>query len=653
MAEIGYIALVLALVASIYSIIAFAVGARGKYPRLVASARNSLLAAAGLVSISVAVLLAALIGHNFQIEYVYSYTSSDLSLPYLISALWAGNAGSLLFWSWLLSLFAAVVVLRKKVQGKELLPYASAIIMATEAFFLMLLIFTQNPFHKLPTIPAEGIGLNPLLENPGMIFHPPMLLGGYAIFAIPFAFAIAALITRRLDDEWISAIKSWALLGWLMLGIGNLIGAWWAYVELGWGGYWNWDPVENAGLMPWLVATAFLHSIMLQRRRGMFKLWNMVLIILAFNLTIFGTFLTRSDILSSVHTFGETAMGPFFLVFLIIALLGSLALLFYRRKDLKSEAQANTLISRENALLLNNILLVGAAFVIFWGTIFPLLSEAISGTKAAVGESYFNWVAVPVFLAVILLSGICTLIAWRRPPIKKLRLNLLWPAVIALIVVIILVICGVRQWYALAAFFLCGFVISAVLSQWFRDLVAYHRVRAGNYLKAFISLVWSNRSRYGSHIVHIAIVLIAIGVVGSSAYDFEKEAILKPGESTTINDYTLTYEGLDFYGTPSKMVFTAEVSVYKGDRFIRQLTPEVYYHFKLGQYVSEVAIRSTLIEDLYVILAGWEPVDSEDLSKGYITGFNVRVNPLVVWIWIGGGVFLFGGLIALWPRRQD
>ena len=640
MAEIGYIALVLAFAASIYSIIAFIFAARGGHPRLLASARNSLLAVSVLVTISVAVLLAALVSHNFQIEYVYSYTSSDLSLPYLISALWAGNAGSLLFWGWLLSLFSAIVVLKKRAHGKELLPYASAIIMVTEAFFLMLLLFTQNPFNKLPFVPAEGFGLNPLLENPGMIFHPPLLLGGYAIFAIPFAFAIAALIKRRLDDDWISAIKRWVLSGWLLLGMGNLIGAWWAYAELGWGGYWAWDPIENAGLMPWLVVTAFLHSIMLQRRRGRFKLWNMVLIICAFALTIFGTFITRCDILTSVHTFVESAMCPFFLAFLIITLLGSLALLFYRRKDLESEAGANALISRENTFLLNNILLVGATFTIFMGTIF--------GSD----QSFFNQVAIPFFLAVILLSGICILIAWRRPPIKKLRLNLLWPAVVALIVVIALVIAGIRQWYALVAFFFCTFVISAVLSQWFRDVFARHRAKAENYLTAFLNLLGSNKSRYGGYIVHIAIVLIAIGVVGSSLFDVEKEYVLKPGESMTINNYTLTYEALDWHGTPSKMVVTAEVSVYKGDRFISTLSPEVYFHPNFEQGVGEVDIRSTFIEDLYIILAGWEPVDSEDLNKGYIAGFSVHINPLIIWIWIGGGVFLIGGLLAFWSGRQ-
>ncbi|MEE9583144.1 MAG: cytochrome c biogenesis protein CcsA, partial [Dehalococcoidales bacterium] len=339
MAEVGYTALLVAFVASVYSAIAFIFGARKGHAALVASARRSLLAVFWLVSLSVALLATALVTHNFQIEYVASYTSSDLSLPYLISALWAGNAGSLLFWGWLVSIFAVVMALKKRDRGKELVPYASAIVMLTEAFFLILLLFVSNPFHRLAFVPAEGLGLNPLLENPGMIIHPPLLLAGYAAFTIPFAFAIAALLTKRLGDDWIIAVRRWTLMAWLLLGLGTLFGAWWAYVELGWGGYWAWDPVENASLMPWLVATAFLHSIMMQRRRGMLKLWNMVLIILVFSLTLFGTFLTRSGALASVHAFTGSVLGTFFLAFIGIALIGSLALLLYRRKGLRGEAE--------------------------------------------------------------------------------------------------------------------------------------------------------------------------------------------------------------------------------------------------------------------------------------------------------------------------
>ena len=644
MADIGYIALLLALVASIYSAIFFVFGARGRHPALADSARNSLFAVFGLVSISVAALVYALVTHDFQIEYVRNYTSSDLSLAYLLSALWAGNDGSLLFWAWLLSLFAAVVLLQKRDIGKELVPYAAVVIMATQAFFLILLLWVSNPFQKLAFVPAEGMGLNPLLENPGMIIHPPTLLIGYVGFTIPFAFAIAALLTGRLNDEWLITIRRWTLMAWLFLGVGNIIGAWWAYMELGWGGYWAWDPVESASFMPWLVATAFLHSIMMQRRRGMLKVWNMVLIILTFTLTIFGTFLTRSGILSSVHTFANSALGPFFLAFIGVTLFGSLGLLYYRREALKSEVEMESLVSRESTFLLNNLLLVGAAFTTFLGTIFPLISEWVRGVKITVGAPFFNQVNGPIFLTIILLTGICALIGWRRASTKNLTRNFIPPLVVALILGIALFILGVRQWYALVAFSICSFVLYTIFYEWFRGTRARHRMKAENYLKAFFGLIWANRPRYGGYIVHIAIILIAIGVVGSSFYGTEKEATLKIGESMTINNYTLTYEGMDSYETESKTVVSATLSIYSKGKLIGELIPEKYFHRSFEQSVTEVAKRSTLVEDLYVILVGWD----EDGT----TAFRVLVNPLVSWIWIGGWVFLLGGLIAFWPERR-
>ncbi len=644
MTDIGYIVLLLALLASLYSAIVFIFGVKGRNQRLVDSARNSLLAACGLVTISVAILVYALLTHDFQIEYVYRYTSSDMSLPYLLSALWAGNDGSLLFWAWLLSIFGTVVVLQKRDVGKELVPYASSIVMFTQAFFIILLLLVSNPFQALSFTSAEGMGLNPLLENPGMIIHPPVLLAGYVGFTIPFAFAMAALLARRLGDEWIRAIRGWTILAWLFLGVGNLIGAWWAYVELGWGGYWAWDPVENAGIMPWLVATAFLHSIMMQRRRGILKVWNMVLIILAFNLAIFGTFLTRSGILSSVHTFGESALGPFFLAFIGIALIGSLGLLYYRKKGLKSEAQIESLVSRESTFLLNNLLLVAGAFAIFLGTVFPVISEAVRGVKISVSAPFFNQVMSPIFLAVILLTGVCSLIAWRRASIKKLVRSFIWPLVATLILGIALFILGIREWYALVAFLLCSFVIFTILYEWFRGTRARHRTRAENYLKAFWNLIWANRPRYGGYIIHLGIILIAIGVVGSSLYDTEKEATIMLGESITIQNYTLTYENIDSFETESKTVVMATLSVYKQGELIGWLTPEKYFHRSYKQSVTEVAIRSTLREDLYVILIGWNADGS--------TAFKVLVNPLVNWIWIGGGVLVLGGLIVFWPERR-
>ena len=644
MADLGYIALFLALVASVYSVIAFIFGERNRHLAMLASAKNSLLVVCGLVSVAVAALAYSLVTHDFQIEYVASYTSRTLSLPYLISALWAGNDGSLLFWGWLLSIFAAVVVLQKRDMGKALVPYASSIIMVTEAFFLILLVWVANPFQRLPFVPADGNGLNPLLQNPGMLFHPPLLLAGYVGFTIPFAFAMAALLTRRLGDEWLITIRRWTLLTWLILGVGNILGAWWAYVELGWGGYWAWDPVESAGFMPWLVATAFLHSIMMQRRRGILKVWNMVLIILTFTLSIFGTFLTRSGILSSVHSFGDSTLGPFFSVFMGVALIGSLGLLFYRSGELQGETEMESLVSRESTFLLNNLLLVGAAFATFLGTIFPLISEAVRGVKINVGPPFFNQVNVPIFLATILLAGICTLIGWRQASVKNLLRHFLWPLVAAVILGIVLFIFGIREVYALIAFPVCGFVLLTILYEWWRGTRARHHVRNENYLKAFWGLVGSNRPRYGGYIVHIGIIILAIGIAASSLYSVDKEVSIKPGESIAINNYNLVYESKDSFQTAGKNVDTTTLSVYHQGKLIGQLTPEKYLQLSDQQGVTEVAIRSTLLEDLYVILLGFDADGT--------TAFKVLVNPMVSWIWIGGVIFMLGGLVAFWPERQ-
>lgn len=644
MADIGYISLLLALGAALYSVVTYVLGYRGKKPAMLQSARNGLLAVCGLVSFSVIVLLVAILTHNFRIEYVASYTSTDMSLSYLLSSLWAGNDGSLLFWAWLLSIFAAVVILQKRDVGKDLVPYAAVVIAVTQAFFLIMLLSVANPFAELSYTPAEGRGLNPLLENPGMLFHPPALLAGYAGFTVPFAFAVAAMLTRRLNDDWLIAVRRWTLLAWLVLGIGNLIGAWWAYVELGWGGYWAWDPVESAGLMPWLVATAFLHSIMMQRRRGILKIWNMVLVILVFTLSLFGTFLTRSGVLSSVHTFADQALGPFFLIFIGLSFLFSFGLLYYRTDDLQSEAEMESLVSRESTFLFNNLLLVGAAFAIFIGTIFPLVSEAVRGVKVTVGPPFFNQVNAPIFLAIILLAGICTLIGWRRASLRNLMRNFLWPLLAAVVVTIILLIAGVTRAYALLALGISAFVLFTILYEWARGTHARHRVRSENYLKAFWGLIMNNRPRYGGYIVHIAIIIIAVGVTGSSLYGTEKEVVVSPGESMTINNYTLTYRSIDNYETASKTTVTATLTVANSGEVIGELTPEKYFHRSYDQAVTEVAIRSTLAEDLYVILIGWEEDDT--------TSFKLLVNPLVSWIWYGGIIFTLGGVIAFWPERN-
>ncbi len=647
MADIGFIAIILALAASIYSVIAFVYGAWRGYPELVASARNGVLAVCGLVSLAALALLYALITHHFEIEYVASYTSRDMSLVYLLSAFWGGNAGSLLFWAWILSVCGAVVLIRRRNGNREFQSYTSAIIVATQAFFLILLIFVLNPFEKLSFTPADGMGLNPLLENPGMILHPPALLAGYVALTIPFALAVAALIAKRPDSEWIGRARKWTLFAWLLLGAGNIIGAWWAYVELGWGGYWAWDPVENAGLMPWLVATAFLHSIMVQRRVGAFKVWSVVLIIVSFNLSIFGTYLTRSGILSSVHTFGEGVLGPYFLTFIAIALVGPLVLVYWRRAFLKSEKRNESFISKESAFLLTNILLVGSALVVLLGTIYPKLSEVVRDTQTAVGEAFFNKVVGPIFLLLVLLVGVCIFLGWRRTSTRNLIRHGLIPLGVALLICLVLAVVGIREWYALTLFPLCGFVGFSHLLSWLRQVRIRGRMKNENPLQAFASLFVANKARYGGMIVHLGIVLMLMGIVASSFYETETEAGLLPGDSVDIQNYTLTYEGMSVNETPDKTTVTAKLSVYRGDKLLGEMTPEKYFHRSQEQPVTEVAIRTTPLEDLYVILGGW--------TEEGLVSFKILVNPLVVWIWVGGGLLVVGGLIAFWPggRKRE
>jgi cytochrome c-type biogenesis protein CcmF len=605
MAEIGYISVLLAFIASLYTIFAFIVGVRRNRPFMISSGRAGVGLVFILVSISALVLEIALVSHNFQLKYVTSYTSRDLPLLYLASSWWAGNAGSLLFWAWILSLAAMVFVLKKR-NNQPGLAYSPAIVMFIQAFFLTILVFVENPFGKLAAVPADGLGLNPLLENPAMVIHPPLLLAGYALFAIPFGLAIAALLKKEADNEWITHARSWVLLAWLLLGAGNIVGAWWAYTQLGWGGYWAWDPVENAGLMPWLVATAFLHAINVQKHRGMFKQWTMVLIIITFTLTLFGTLLTRSDLLSSVHTFGENTPVPYFLTFLAITFLGSFALFLTRRHGLKSEAGLKSLVSRESAHLANTLLLLASTLIIFVGTVFPALARAVNGTELNIGQSFFNTFNLPIFMAIVFLAALCIIIGWRQTTGKGIKLGVLSLIIFALGTTTGLIVAGASQWQAVTTFAVCGFAIVVTLYQFLKDLMTFRRSKENSLTMNFYDSLWANKNRYGAYIVHIAIALVAIGIIGSSDYATEKDSILKPGESMTINQYTLNYDQMTFSESDSRMTISAYVSVYDGKELITHLTPEKYIQRNYGQPVTRVAIRSTPAEDLYVILADWD-----------------------------------------------
>jgi cytochrome c-type biogenesis protein CcmF len=645
MADIGFAALALAFAICLYSAAASAIGKRTQRPQLAVSTRNGVYAAFGLVTLASIALLYAILSHDFEVKYVASYTSRDASLFYTLSAFWAGNAGSLLFWTWVLSIFGAIVVFQNRKANKELMPYASSVVMVTLGFFLLVLLFISNPFAKQFPIPADGVGLNPLLENPGMVFHPPTLLIGYVGFTIPFAFAIAALLAKKVSDGWVTAIRRWTLFSWGIRGVGTILGAWWAYVELGWGGYWAWDAVENASLMPWLVATALVHSILVQRRRGIFKVWNMVLIIITFNLILFGTFLTRSGVISSVHTFSESLLGWFFLGFIGLSVVVSVWLLATRYKSLRSEAQFESQVSRESGLRINNFILVGATAAILIGTMFPLLSEVALGNKTTLSPSFFNQMISPILLIMILGMGIISFLGWRRSLPHKLTRSLIVPAAVAVLLALILAVVNIGNWYGIVAFSICGFALSAIVLQWSRDVVSRHRVTEQNYLRAFTSLFSMNNPRFGAAIVHLAIIIIAIGVIGSSGYASEKEASLSPGEQMTIAGYSLTFQGLNQDSVGQETTVKANLAVQQGGSSLGTMTPKMYRNISHPQWVAEVAIKSTLARDLYVSLGDWD-------EQGRAV-FKATVNPLVIWIWIGGAIFVLGTIVVFWPDRLE
>jgi cytochrome c-type biogenesis protein CcmF len=547
-----------------------------------------------------------------------------------------------------------VLVFARRKNGEWLTSRAAAVIMLITAFFVVLVILVPgvaHPFLKLAIPPADGAGLNPALENPGMLIHPIVLIAGYAAFAVPFALAMAALLARRVDGEWVIVARRWALIAWLLLGLGNLIGAWWAYVELGWGGYWGWDPVENSSLMPWLVATAFLHSLSMQRRRGIFKNWSPALIALVFNLITFGALLNRSNILHSVHSFAYEGLGPYFpyfIVFIVVSVVIPVGLMISRRGLLASVQEPESLVSRESAFMLTNLLFVGATLIVLIGTLFPWISRTLGGSEVGVSASFYDRVNGPLFLVIVLLSGVCTSIGWRRASGRNLARNLLLPAGVAVALTAVLVIIGMRGAAAVITSFIGAFVVGTIVYEWVRGILARMRTQRERVFRAFWMMVGMNRPRYGGYIVHLGMVLLTIGVVGSSIYGVEEQTTLKPGESLAIGGYVVTYDGLRPFQTVDRAGASADVSFSKNGKSFGAVAPmrflDKYFNFSPESPVTEVAIKSTPVEDLYVILLGWDSDESAALK--------VLVNPLVMWIWIGGGVLTVGGLIAFWPERR-
>jgi cytochrome c-type biogenesis protein CcmF len=582
---------------------------------------------------------------NFQVAYVSSYSDRALPIFYKITAFWAGQKGSLLFWAWVLSLFSALVAYNTRDDlEKETTPYIYLVLAGSLGFFLYILTNISNPFELLSYTPADGQGLNPMLQNPGMIFHPPTLFLGYIGFTIPFAYAIAAMVTDKLDETWLKKTRVWSVLSWVFLTIGIILGGQWAYVELGWGGYWAWDPVENASFIPWLVATAFIHSAIIQERRNIMKVWNMVLIVLTFVLCIFGTYLVRSGILQSVHDFGATGLGGYFLVFMTTIFIGGMYLIAASYRELKTEHALESFLSRESTFLFNNVIFLALAFSTLFGTMFPLISEAVTGNKITVSQPFFNRVNTPLFLVLILITGICPLIGWRKASPDNLRKNFMIPLLVTIAGGVLLFVMGIRRFYPLAAFTLSIFVAVTIFREFWTGTRARSTLTGEPAYLSFPRLLWKMRRRYGGFIAHLGVVLMVIGITGSSAFKLEDQATLSRGQRLNVGSYVLRYDKLGKYNDRNREVFVATLAVFKDGQPLGTIRPEKRYYVNADEPTTEVSLRSTLLEDLYVTMP--------KIGKNNAVTLRVAVNPLLVWVWIGGFLMVIGGVISIIPKRK-
>ena len=667
LAEIGYGILVIAFFVALYSVGAAVYGERTHSASMIESARRAMLLIWPLITLSAATLIYLLITNHFEVSFVYSVTSREMPTYLKITAWWGGQAGSLVFWSWLMSAFASLVTLRKWERDREFLPWVIVVTSLTTAFFLGLVVFYENPFARywqtvdgqvvtsmfaplntIPFFPSDGLGLNPLLRHPGMIIHPPMLYLGFVSFVIPFSFAIAALITGRTDDRWIRVTRRWTLWAWLFLSFGLVLGSRWAYDVLGWGGFWGWDPVEIAALMPWLTGTAFLHSVMIQEKRGLLKQWNMILIIMTYALVIFGTFLTRSGVLSSVHAFAQSAIGPAFFVFIGITFASSIALVIYRWPQLRGETELKSLLSREALFLFNNLLFISVLVVCFWGVIFPLISELVTGQKVTVGPPFYDRASAPLFATLMLLMGVAPLSAWGHSTVKTLGRALWKSALAALVIIAILFFTYTRNTIALIGFFLVALVLLVTFQEFWRGANGRMKVQNENFFTALWTLISRNRRRYGGYIIHISMMLMAVGILGINIFQIQTQGTLPVDGSLKLGNYTVKYESIaQFNGPDNRQVTRAVVGVYdqKGN-YLGELHPRIDYYPDAQQNMTIPGERSTVQDDLYVLLVDWQPATANGAT------FKVFVNPLINWLWVGALVFLFGILVAAWPDRE-
>ncbi len=647
MPGLGRAALALALGLILYAVLAGVYAALTGRRRLGASARNALVGAFGATLVASAVLVGAFMTSDFSVRYVAELSSRELPRHYAFTAFWSGQEGSLLLWLLVLTGLGSAAVLLNRRLVSDVLPWTVPILAAVATFFCLVLVFVSSPFDT-QVAPRDGLGLNPSLQNPYNAAHPVALYLGYVGLTIPFAFAMAALASRRVDERWIVATRRWTLTAWTFLGIGILLGAKWAYEEVGWGGWYAWDPVENAALMPWLVATAYLHSVMVQEKKDMLRVWNVVLVALAFCLSIFGTFLTRSGVLNSIHSFSEGPLGAWFLGFLAAAAAGSIVLIVVRLPALRSRTKMESLVSREAAFLYNNLFLVAFALTVLWGVAYPLVSEAVRGTASTVGAPYFNFFAIALGVPLVFLMGIGPLIAWRRASLRSVGASVLWPATAALLCGVALVAAGASSSpIGFVGYSFAAFVLAAVALEFVRGTRARRALGDPSWPAALATLVGRNRRRYGGYIVHAAVALLMIGAVGIGAYGGESLRMLEPGQSMTVEGYTVTYVGSSQQRVENRVELRANLTVSRDGGSPAQLAAGKNRYFAEDQTSNEVGIRTDWLraEDLFVI--------ADRFNEDGSVWLNVIVNPLVNLIWVAGIVFLFGSLVAMWPDARE
>lgn len=651
----GSFALLLALLAAGYAFVAGITGILTRRTLLSKSTRNAGMAVCGLVTLAVAALEYFFFTDNFSLAYVAEHSNRALPLFYKFAALWSGQEGSLLFWSWLLSIYAFCALFLNRKKHPELMPYVGVTLAGVQIFFLVLNVFVASPFHILAGADAsgamhmarvsEGGGLNPLLQYPEMVIHPPMLYLGYTGFTVPFAFAMGALLGRYPGEKWIHITRRWTMVAWGLLTVGILLGAHWAYAVLGWGGYWAWDPVENASLLPWITGTAFLHSVMMQEKRGMMKVWNVWLVFVTFMLCILGTMLTRSGVVSSVHAFAESSIGGWFVASLGIVFVACLAAWYKSRDYLRSDNQMDSLVSRESSFLFNNLILLAACFAVLWGTLFPVLSEWVTGSKISVGPPFFNKVNVPIALFLLFLTGVGPLLAWRKTSYDALRRNFAWPLAAGLTAGVVAFAFGFREFYPLICLILSVFVTLTIASEFYRGARVISSRDRTNILTAVGELTMRNTRRYGGYIVHFGMVLVFIGITGSALnQDIQKD--MGPGQSLSIGPYTILCQDFDQVANNNYQSERATLEVFRKGKSEMMLYPE--RRFFLASQVTEtiVANESSPLRDLYVVYAGRSPDTNKPVIHAYL-------NPLVKWIWFGGIVVVLGTGLAMIPDRRS